>query len=160
MVGYDVSKNPTYFVTICVKDRAWVFGDIIRRGDPRLALRDAFPPTVELTEYGVIVEQFIKSIPDHYQNVGVPHYVIMPNHVHILLHIDTSSDGGMWSSRPTLQNVIRTFKSLTRKSVGFAIWQDSFHDHIIRSERDYLFHRKYIANNPSKWLNDVYYRDK
>ena len=65
-------------------------------------------------------------------------------------------NGGMRSSRPTLQMIIRAFKTIVTRQLGFAIWQESFHDHIIRNEKDYLSHYQYIDDNPAKWLEDEY----
>ena len=169
----ELSHERVYFVTICAKDMAWVFGDIVGRDHP-------IPPTVELSECGVVINELIQNIPNKYDNVRVSHYVIMPNHIHMLIHIGISIhdsgvgvslqggmgssgndiSGGMGSSRPTLQNVIRAIKSLTTKAMGFSPWQDSFHDHIIRSEKDYRYHVQYIASNPEKWRDDAYCLDK
>ena len=149
----DLDREHIYFVTICSKDRAWVFGDVVGRDD-------LIPPTVELTDYGVVVDGLITNIPNCYEKVRVPNYIIMPNHIHMLIHISKSAFGGMGSSRPTLQNVIRAFKSLTTKAIGFSPWQDSYHDHIIRNQKDYQYHVQYIANNPEKWRDDAYFLDK
>ena len=40
---------------------------------------------------------------------------------------------------------------------GRVIFQTSYHDHIIRSEKDYLDHWNYIDANPAKWSEDEYY---
>lgn len=160
----NLNRECIYFVTLCAKDRAWVFGDIVGRDH-------LIPPTVELTDCGAVINELIENIPNKYTNVRVSHYVIMPNHIHILIHIgillrggigSSGNDvsGGMGSSRPTLQNVIRAIKSLTTKAMGFSPWQDSFHDHIIRNDKDYRYHVQYIASNPEKWRDDAYYLDK
>lgn len=79
----------------------------------------------------------------------------MPNHIHILLFIDGFTAGA--SPRPTLSDVICTFKSLTarehNKHFGkTSVWQASFFDHIIRNEQDYREHYRYIEDNPTMWL--------
>lgn len=40
------------------------------------------------------------------------------------------------------------------------MWQRSFHDHIIRGEKDYIEICKYIENNPAKWLEDKFYTEQ
>ena len=77
----------------------------------------------------------------------------MPNHIHLLIRIN----GTMWASSPTVSSLIRSFKILTTKEIGYPIFQRSFYDHIIRNENDYNEIWKYIENNPFKWLEDQYY---
>ena len=50
-------------------------------------------------------------------------------------------------------------KEAVTKSVGFPIWQKSYHDHIIRDEADYRRIWEYIDNNPAKWREDCYYEE-
>ena len=109
-------------------------------------------PRTELTAWGSVVETYLLRIP------GIDTYVIMPNHVHMIVQIE-SEDGPMWASAPT-QSVsarIRSFKTLVSKQIGTSIWQRSFYDHVIRNEEDYLHIWQYIDNNPAKWAEDEYY---
>ena len=82
----------------------------------------------------------------------------MPNHVHMIVRIE-SEDGSMWASTPTqsISDRIRSLKTLVSKKIGVSIWQRSFYDHVIRSEKDYLGIRQYIDNNPAGWAEDEYY---
>ena len=50
--------------------------------------------------------------------------------------------------------VIRSFKTMVTKEIGFSIWQRSFYDHVIRNHEDYLETTKYIQENPEKWIYD------
>ncbi|MBQ8842381.1 MAG: hypothetical protein IJZ65_07120, partial [Ruminiclostridium sp.] len=54
--------------------------------------------------------------------------------------------------KPTLSRIIQQFKGSVTKQIGFPIWQKSFHDHIIRNEQDYNAIRRYIYENPEKYL--------
>ena len=88
--GYDYAQEGAYFVTICTADRAHLFGQII---DGAMVLNGA----------GHIARSCWTEIPDHYPNVELDFYVIMPNHVHgiIVVHDDAaSSTGGRDVSRP------------------------------------------------------------
>ena len=83
-------------------------------------------------------------------------YVIMPDHIHLLLKINPKC--AEQSPAPTVSDIICTFKSLTTKNankndncIGRKIWQRSYYDHIIRNENDYINATKYILGNPSKW---------
>ena len=121
--------------------------------------RDA--PQMRLSKYGLIAQKYLEQIESHYQDVFVDRYVAMPNHIHVLIRIKNIqlNNGAPRSSRPTLliPRIITAFKKFTNKEFGFNMWQDSYHDHIIRGENDYLIHLQYIENNPMKWANDRYY---
>ena len=113
-------------------------------------------PQVRLTPIGTVVEKYLRTIP------GIGEYVIMPNHVHMLLHISAndSCNGPMWASAPTnveIPALIRSWKTLVTKELGYSIWQRSYYDHIIRDQRDYNVRLQYIRENPAKWFFDDYY---
>lgn len=140
--NYDYSSKGAYFITICTLDRKCILSRIVG-GDALIA------PQTNLTHCGEIARKYIESMP------GIDKYVIMPNHIHLLIAID----GPMKASAPTISvpNLIRSFKVLVSKEIGQSIWQRSYHDHIIRDEEDYLNHLQYIENNPAKWSKDKYY---
>lgn len=140
--NYDYSSQGAYFITVCTIDRKCILSHIVG-GDALIA------PQTNLTYCGDIARKYIESMP------GIDKYVIMPNHIHLLIAID----GPMKASAPTISvpNLIRSFKVLVSKEIGQSIWQRSYHDHIIRDEEDYLNHLQYIENNPAKWSEDKYY---
>ena len=116
-------------------------------------------PTVLLTPYGTTLDDLILTIPIAYPNVSVHKYVIMPNHVHLLLSIDEAKVGAPGSSRPTqlIPRIIAYLKRTTNRGAGRNLWQTTFYDHIIRNEADYLRIWQYIDTNPAKWEEDCYY---
>ena len=107
---------------------------------------------------GAIIRDCMERLDNADEGVSVEKYVIMPNHVHALIHIE--GDGG-GQSRPPLQRVIQRFKSITTRrcwEMGVkTIWQRSFYDHVIRNERDYLRAWQYIEDNPARWAEDEYF---
>ena len=131
-----------YFITVCTKNKENLFwsdvGAIIDR-----------PENVPLNHVGQIVDQVIKNIPNHYPAITVDQYVIMPNHIHLLLQIHTDPDGRSMIA-PTISTVVRSMKGFAVKQAGFPLWQKGFYDHIIRSEADYLDCWQYIEGNPGK----------
>ena len=147
--GHDYSQPGAYFITICTKDHKCILSTIVGA--------DAYiGPRVALTPIGMVVEKYIKNIP------GVGAYVIMPNHVHMILHISSNNilQGPMWASAPTNASVpalVRSWKTLVSKELGQSIWQRSYYDHVIRDEQDYLTKVQYIEENPAKWFYDDYF---
>lgn len=145
--NFDYSQNGAYFVTICAKNKEHIFGAV--------GASTARPSRVILSEYGKITDQAIKSITKFYPNVIVDKYVIMPNHIHMILIIQNESGRAMLV--PTISTVIAQMKGYISKRIGNSIWQKSFYDHIIRNEQDYLEIWQYIENNPEKWQQDKFY---
>ena len=139
-----------YFVTICTAEQKETLSRInVGRG---LA-----PAEVELSSLGKLAQEQILNIPKRYPHIEIEKYVIMPNHIHVLLFIDGFAAGA--SPRPTLSDIICSFKSLTTRNCKkqFSIdklWQTSFFDHVIRNEEDYKTHWRYIEDNPSMWLEN------
>ncbi|MGN1467305.1 MAG: transposase [Ruminococcus sp.] len=147
---YDYSNNGCYFVTICVKEHKQMLGRI-KVG------RDAFiPPKIKLTYIGETADKYIKNINYAYDNITVDKYVIMPNHIHMIITIKNGmvNNGGMKASRPTLHTIVRSLKTMITKQIGFSVWQTSYYDHIIRTEKEYQEIWRYIDNNPAKWEQD------
>ena len=152
---YDYTNSGCYFITFCTKDRAHVLSSIVGRG----ALT---PPRVELTNIGKIAAEVIERTSVVYPGISIDNYVIMPNHVHLLIRI-SPVDGGVRAPRPTengsvsITEVIKAMKSITTRKIGTKIWQRSFYDHVIRNDEDYQTRFRYIKENPAKWQQDKYY---
>jgi len=99
------------------------------------------------------VDGVISDIPNHYAAVSVDHYVIMPNHIHLLLRI-SSDDSGRRSAAPTISTVVNQMKGAASRAAGFSVWQKGFYDHVVRSEDDYREIWDYISGNPMQWAED------
>ena len=143
--GYDYSQQNAYFVTVCTQERSEILADISRGGALLLPI-------------GKIVEEEIRNLPKKY-DVSVDKYVIMPNHIHMIVLMRGKD------SVHSLSDVLCALKSRTTQmaneldgTTGRQIWQRSFHDHIIRDEKDYLKIWQYIDENPMRWEWDCFYR--
>lgn len=160
--GYDYSKNGAYFVTICTQNREPIFGTV---GADSISARMA----------AAVFEKVISQ----YEDVYCPNYVVMPNHFHAIIVIE--KDYGKYfinkpdperadmESAPTISEVVQSFKRystveyarLVRQGImspfDKKIWQRSFHDHIIRNEKEFQMIYKYIDENPVNWENDCFY---
>ena len=154
---FDYSSPGVYFVTICTQNRKNLLCSIV--GDGSTVPK---PP-------GQIAEQWIRKIPEKYPSVCVDKCVVMPNHVHILLRITWSGDvtaceSGTVNPSPTLGNIIGWYKYHTTKSINQhwktkdeQVFQRSYHDHVIRTEKDYQMIWQYIDANPLLWKKDCFY---
>ena len=142
--GYDYSDAGFYFVTICVKDRENLLGSVVVGAN-------CVRPTPNV---GIIVDAEIDRLSRVYSDVSVDKYVVMPNHVHLIIRIEND---GRTQFAPTISRIIKQFKGSITKQLGYSIWQRSFYDHIIRNDVDYTRICQYIDENPSRWSEDEYY---
>lgn len=140
--NYDYSQNGVYFVTVCIKDRI-----------PILSRITVGANCVRLSEIGLTVEREIQKLNTVYDSVFISDYVIMPNHVHLIICIDAEQT----MPAPTVSRIVKQFKGSITKKIGQSIWQKGFYDHIIRDDSDYLIKKQYISDNPIKWSEDELY---
>ena len=144
--GYDYSQNGAYFITVCTRNKRKLFCDIV--GEGLCAL-----PRQKLTPIGKVVENTILYLDDTYEDISVDKFIVMPNHIHCLLQIYSSGGRG----GPPLPQWVGQLKSFTTHQYGGRLWQRSFHDHIIRNQRDYDRIWNYIDTNPIRWENDCFF---
>lgn len=147
--GYDYSTPGCYFVTMLTHNRVPLFwvGD-------------------KLSAFGNIVENDILSIPTHFNDVKVDNYIVMPDHIHLLITIGCDA---LKNDETVLLNellgknlhskldvIIGSLKSgITRKihmiTPDITVWHKSYFDHIIKNENDYNETWDYIDANPIRW---------
>ena len=157
---YDYSTAGAYFVKICTHERRNILCEIV---PPEISVVGAGVldrPLVKLSTHGVVAEKTIRQMNAFYEHISVDTFVIMPNHIHLLLRI--SDNGRSGTPAPTKGNdaiarFVSTLKRFCNKEYGENIWQRSYHDHVIRDERDYREVWDYIEDNPRKWAEDCYY---
>ncbi len=135
---FDYSKEEIYFITLCIRNRIELLGKIVETNH------------IELTKLGNISEQYIKEIERKYTNIRIDEYVIMPNHIHLLIIINKQNE-------ITISRIIKQYKMYVSKINGFSIWQKSFYEHIIRNEKEYWKIKKYIKDNIINWKQDKYF---
>ena len=154
----DYNRNQAVFLTICTKERKCILSHIVGTGIPD-------GPQVELTRYGQIADKYINQLNDFYDDLSVESYVIMPNHIHIMLWVKGIENGPSRTPVPTVQNsspsrFVSTFKRFCNKEYGVNLWQYRSNDHIIRNRQDYEEHLRYIYENPMRWYYDELYAEE
>jgi REP element-mobilizing transposase RayT len=158
--GYDYATRAAYFVTICTHERYHLFGEV-QNG---VMILD--------TAGEIAVARWI-ALPDHHPAIVVDMFVVMPNHVHAIIFIvgtTPASSAQIPSSAKhpnpaaTLGTVVGSYKSgVTRRirqtlnAPYLDVWQERYHDHIIRDEADLNRIREYVAANPVRWTDDTFY---
>ena len=170
--GFDYSQPGAYFITIVTKNRELLFGEIVEN-------------TMRLNTFGQIVNTFWQDLPDHFPQVVLDAWIVMPNHIHAILwivrmasktgerqkvfaNLGTQTDSRLQPEHPkgtkpgSLSAILGNFQMTTarrinriRKSTGASVWQRDFYDDIIRNQRHLEAVRQYIRNNPTNWPHDT-----
>jgi putative transposase len=153
--GYDYSLPGAYFVTICARERRCLFGKVVDN-------------QAYFTQAGELVVHSWDSLPQHFPEVELNAFVLMPNHIHaiIVLEEHASASTVMDPKRPTLGQVVAFFKYQTTKGLnelwqtpGEPVWQRNYFEHVIRNEASLRQLREYVTHNAAHWQQDSLYSD-
>ena len=165
--NYNYSSNGSYFITFCVKNKECLLGEIVAvdalidrpTNNPNDSIYiKATSSEMILSDYGKIILNHIETGKTKYNNISVDNYVIMPNHLHMILSVsDENTIKSSCVQHALIPEYIRTLKTLTTKEIGFSIFQRNYHDHIIRDEKEYEKIWDYIDTNVSNWVADGFY---
>ncbi len=164
--GYDYARPGAYFITVCTHNREFLFGEVAN-------------DEMRLSTFGHIVESSWHDLPNHYSNLQLDAFMVMPNHVHgIIIITDVGVGAGLKpaptraiptntqaTKRPTerhgLPEVVRAFKTFSSRRInalrgtpGVPVWQRNYYEHIVRSEEALKRIREYIGTNPLRWALD------
>jgi putative transposase len=171
--GYDYFRTGMYYITICARDRENLLAKFDDNGGAGLApaLNEDAKPL--LTRIGKIVDRNWNDLSNHFPDVVLDEYVIMPNHFHGILVIKSGNkepatlERAPASDAPPLSSgsIIGSFKSrCVTENLRYIeengldetgkIWQRNYHDQIIRNELDLQRFRRYIRDNPGNWSKD------
>lgn len=180
--GYDYTQAGLNFITICVKDRECLFGEIyvtevfgVEQFQPQQEMR--------LSVAGKIADECWLEIPKHFPNAVLHEHIIMPNHVHGIIELKCNDVGASYVmslgtshvmsqqnqfSKPiagSISVIIQQYKSsvsrlVKKNNMPHFIWQSRFYEHIIRDEQSYENIADYILNNPKNWKNDDLHKNR
>ncbi len=176
--GYDYSQNGMYFITICTSNRECLFGDVI---DGQMILNE-YGIIVEneilniAKHYLHVLIDIFTIMPNHIHLIIVILETERGNSESMNKSPGNREQGNQERINPfptvDIPNIIGKFKAGVSRNVGIALmrfanihttkkqsekitlWQKSYHDHIIRDEKDYKRIYEYIQNNLMQWEND------
>ncbi len=181
--GYDYSQKGLYFVTMVVKSRACLFGEIVNR-------------QMILNEAGSMINKWYNELGNKYPDIRCLEHIVMPNHFHCIIENTGANvykekgaqEGGyvgppqlgppqqpcpipdepilgehkgsplwrviQWFKTMSTNEYIRNVKNNDWPRFDGKLWQRNYYEHIIRDERSNLAIAAYITNTPSLWDND------
>ena len=159
-------------MTVCTHDKCHYFGKI---DDGKMFL----------SETGKALDEALRGCHEHFPDVEIPLFVVMPNHFHAIICVSSSASDTYRPHNhgrlnqlarlavatcgdPTLVThhgsrlaaVVVAIKSAVtrfarRNNIEFN-WQSRYHDHIIRGNHDSNKITEYIKNNVARWADDCY----
>ena len=159
--GFDYSSPGNYFVTICADQRRCHFGRIEK-------------DEAVLTGLGEAARKCWIEIPEHFPNVEIDSYVVMPNHLHGILVINPKFPAAARQTKSALTaesfgkpvsgsipTIIRSFKAAVTKRAHESgllftgvVWQRGYFEHVLRDSREFVNAKDYIIKNPLGWAFD------
>jgi putative transposase len=130
-----------------------------------------------LSDHGIIAMEQWYWLHDQYPYIDLISFVIMPDHVHGIIYIDTDfynhyvgngRDRSLQSIQPNtmvkliskikpLPELIGAYKTTVSKRIHVSgdmnfRWQKSYYEHIIRNIRSFNLIKHYIEKNPENWI--------
>lgn len=157
--NHDYSLPAAYFITICTQGKHCILSTVT--SENRISYKKA----------GVISAKYIDMIQDKFPHIEVHKFVIMPNHIHMILFVygtekGLTKDTIIYNENENIKKAMGWFKYMATKEINQAfgrnftrIFQRSYHDHIIRGKFDYQKIWNYIHTNPLLWRKDCFYPD-
>lgn len=154
---YDYRQSGAYFITVCTKNREFLFGQI---ADGKM----------RLNELGMAVLNEWQRTERVRPGIKLDAFVIMPNHLHGILFLVYAE--GTARRAPTeevfgrpvsgsLPTIVRSFKSAAamrinqiRNAPGAPVWQRNYYEQVIRGEEELHRIREYVEKNPVMWETD------
>ena len=165
--GYDYTQSGAYFLTVVVQGRLCLFGSV---ADQEMRKNKA----------GEMVRRVWERLPDRFPCIQLDAFVVMPNHIHGILVIDSPVGAPLASTHrgapnptrattrvaPTLGAVVGAYKSLTTRAYIEGViagvwapfqkrlWQRNYYEHVVRNDASLAELRQYILDNPTRWAFD------
>lgn len=164
---HDYNSPCSYFITIDVRFGQCLFGTA--RSNNK----------IEFSPLGNIAEACWQEIPVRFPHIILGKYVVMPNHIHGIVHLQSlqapqkdainvelpiryhSKNVVLNSFGPlkkgSLAVVLNQYKSAVTRWAnnnqykGLFDWHDLFYDRIIKDKEALFLAEKYIEMNPQKW---------
>ena len=160
--NFDYSSPGVYFVTICTENRKnYLWNGALNPhvfGWHSVGANCVRPRNLPLSGIGSAVLEELEKWHKTYDAVTLCSYVIMPNHLHIMVFI-SADEYGRPQVAPTVDRMVKQFKGTVTKKIGRSIWQKSFVEHMIRNKQDFEIRSKYIYENPVRWYYDELYAE-
>jgi putative transposase len=119
---------------------------------------------MQLNLFGNIAQNQWHWLQKQYPYVVLHSFIVMPNHVHGILEIDSDLISDKNIKIKSVSELVGAYKTTSSKQIHLAgntnfSWQRSFHDHIIRNDISYQRISNYIDTNAERWDADTFFEN-
>lgn len=143
------SSTASRFITVCTYGRRCILGSIKKYPTDKTPL---WTPTPWGREVAKVTEYMSLA----YVDVEIEHYIVMPNHVHMI--INTTDDIDKKTNQFVLDWKSYTTKRMTRiEAPRHPFWNSDFEWEHLRNTSTYNTISSCIRENPKRWRFDKYY---
>jgi putative transposase len=119
---YDYAGIQRYFLTICTRDRS--------------------PHFIDADRVKLVVDQFLRIAMQ--EAMAVPLYLLMPDHVHLLVEGQTG-----WAELTAFVKLAKQHSGYAfKKKYGQDLWQRGYYEHVLRDAEKTEEVIEYIVSNP------------
>lgn len=162
---YDYALCGAYFVTICTRNREWLFGRVT-------------DGTMQMSTYGEIAEEEWQRSALIRAELHLEEFIVMPDHIHGIVIIESIPNQDekrdekrvLMARKGAYHAPLRTPRSLAtfvgaykasvtrriaalRGTDAVSVWQRNYFEHVIRNDDDLNRIREYIQTNPMRWAS-------
>ena len=145
LANYDYKTPGYYFVTICTHNKSRLFGTVD-----------------ELNVMGCIAKEELENLANKIDCVTVDKYIVMPDHIHVIFMVGCCNDEDESLHEVYLKpaecmelgKIIQLYKAGVSRRIhseigsNIKVWQRSYYDVILDTDRKYDNAWYYIENNP------------
>ena len=154
------NENPTVCRNLIMAQSARISSRFV----PEIKQKFSDAPRTLPSPHGKIVIAQIEAMENFYPGLQIEKFVLMPNHIHLIVAVTQSPTGASRTPPPTtvranqsIPAFVSTLKRMTNRAADTQLWQRGYYDHIIRDQLDYDTIWRYIDDNPAKWHLDRFY---
>lgn len=172
--GWNYANPSIYFITICTQNRLYIFSEINDRililNENGRIVENEIKKSIEIRQNMIFHNYVIMPNHVHFlieilnvdtQDVDTHSSAYNNNNDTDNDTTHTHSSAYLRRMPKSISSFVAIFKSVTTKQINDLrntphekIWQNNYHDHIVRNENSFNHIATYIENNPFNWEND------
>lgn len=137
-----------YFLTLCALEKQCIFSKIEKLPSGKAAVR--------LAPVGMVIEETLEEMRAMYPQIRQGEHVVMPNHLHILLSVETDARLELHSNK-WISVFVTALKRLANRKAGEEIWGRECQQQLVAGRGESMRCRRYIRENPLHWERDSFY---
>ncbi len=151
---HDYRRPAKYLITTLKNPAIPLFATI--KGDPHLATGDDTPHPV-LTKTGWFITEAMKIWQEKYPQIEISEFIIMPDHIHLCLHVTQYLPNGLSIAISGLKGYCSSLRHKAlpgrfRLDKMVPVFEKGFNDRIAYTDEQWERQKRYTKDNPRRYL--------